>query len=364
VDELLLDLMIDPADEAFLVYADAIARDADPRAELIVVQIELAKDPAPERKQELEKRQLEIFEEHRDQLIGPLDEVFDGALRDCVRWRGGFLESVRLERSYELPEALETLFAHPSAALLRELVLASGETWRDLYVAELAVLDRVQPNALRRLVLNDLWPDQEPDRPRYFDNTWFGISDLSRLSTALPDLEALALFAGDFELGDLRLPALRSLMIRTGSLRRARLPPLFAHARPALTQLELWFGQAQYGADCTATDLGPLFAGTQFPALRDLALANAEFTDELAEALATSALLPRLSTLSLAYGTLSDVGARTIARHAERFRHLTRLDLRQNFLDAPSRSILAATGLPVDLDGQRSGADRYAVVGE
>jgi hypothetical protein len=124
---------------------------------------------------------------------------------------------------------------------------------------------------------------------------------------------------------------------------------------PRLEELDLWFGDPEYGGDCTLDDVLPLLDGrVALPALRRLGLRNAAFADELCEPLLRSPLLPQLTTLDLSLGVLSDDGAAILARGADRLAHLERLVVRENCLTAEGIAQLASIGLLGVLDADEN----------
>jgi hypothetical protein len=134
-------------------------------------------------------------------------------------------------------------------------------------------------------------------------------------------------------------------------------------------ELELWFGAAQHLADCTADDLAPLLA-SRFPALRVLRLMNAEFSDDLAVALAGSPLAAALAVLDLSCGTLTDAGAEALAAARPAFARLEVLHVDECCLTPAGVRRLLGAGLPVIAKLGSSGieasqkAERYVSVHE
>jgi uncharacterized protein (TIGR02996 family) len=121
--------------EAWLVYADWLQGEGDPRGELITVQhaLETKKD------KKLRDREKKIFEEHGALLLGALRKhttTMDHRRSDVFSWRRGFLDSVRIsynayavdDQPFDAPAFLSAVLKHPSAALLREIVLAEINT--------------------------------------------------------------------------------------------------------------------------------------------------------------------------------------------------------------------------------------------
>ncbi len=204
-------------------------------------------------------------------------------------------------------------------------------------------LDHGVPSSLRHLVLCT------------FDNIEGFLATRADVTAFLPklrDLERLELQAGQVTFERVDLPELRDFQLRTAGLGRDTLRALTAARWPALDRLTLWFGSPRYGADCRVEDLAPILDGEHFPRLRHLRLMNATFTDELCEALVSSRLLPRLRSVDLSLGLMTDEGARTLARHAAALGHLQKLSLANNALTRDGEALLTATSLPVDFSGR------------
>ncbi|MFE4056106.1 STM4015 family protein [Streptomyces sp. NPDC059096] len=159
-----------------------------------------------------------------------------------------------------------------------------------------------------------------------------GQSDLAPLLAAFPGLRELAVRGGD----GLDFPVtgheeLRVLRVESGGLPPEAAAHIAAAELPALERLELWLGDDEYGGGATVEDLAPLFAGTGKPNLRHLGIQNSPVQDEIAAALASAAVVERLTSLSLSMGTLSDAGAQALL-HGQPLTHLELLDLSHHFL--------------------------------
>lgn len=94
--------------------------------------------------------------------------------------------------------------------------------------------------------------------------------------------------------------------------------------------------------------------------MQHLAICNCEFVDELIDAIAASPLRPRLRTLSLAYGCLTDAGAARLAHHRSAFAHLDLLSLAHNYLSDDAVASVENICREVEI-GQRitNAIDRY-----
>ena len=164
---------------------------------------------------------------------------------------------------------------------------------------------------------------------------------------------------GNITIDTLDFPRLRSFAIQTGGLGRKEFDAVCKADWPLLEDLEIWFGDPEYGADdYTGDELGPILAKRT---LRRLALKNAEFTDGIVLALLQSRILPQLTELDLSMGTMTDDGANLILENAAHFGHLS-LCLAWNAISEPTVGLLQRTLPNVDLGKQKS--EPYVSVGE
>jgi uncharacterized protein (TIGR02996 family) len=180
--------------DPYLVYADWLERQGDPRGGWIARHVDLIRDPSsPER-----LAALEVWLAAHRAAVLPNIGGEDGS--GAFRWRHGFLRVARVHRmskSPSLAERTRRLFHHPSAAFLEGLILGfpvykdadpgldevvrelahAPETLTHLYVAEtvsslpmgeLSPVFQSLPR-LRRLVLNgevELGESRRSGRPR------------------------------------------------------------------------------------------------------------------------------------------------------------------------------------------------------
>ncbi|GGO95815.1 STM4015 family protein [Wenjunlia tyrosinilytica] len=204
--------------------------------------------------------------------------------------------------------------------------------------------------------------------------SWIQQADVTPLLEAFPALEELGVRGGD----GLAFPAVRHERLRTLAFESGGLPAqvvrgVAASELPALRWLEMWLGVPEYGGDWTVEDIAPLLEADRFPELRHLGLQNTEVQDELAARVAKAPVVPRLTSLSLSMGTLTDTGAEALLE-GRSLTHLQLLDLHHHYLsDAMTTRLRAALephGVEVDLDEQEEpeedseGIWRYAAVTE
>jgi hypothetical protein len=98
--------------------------------------------------------------------------------------------------------------------------------------------------------------------------------------------------------------------------------------------------------------LATLLAANGLPALRHLRVC-ADIADDLAEALADTPLLRRLTTLDLSASGLTDQGATSISANRAAFAHLSWLNLDGNLLSSTSQALVADVSQTVHLGTQR-----------
>lgn len=349
------------AREGYAVYADWLLERGDADGELIAVQLALEDRPGDPA---LQARERELVTEQERQLQRLYYHVVGQAIRDPI-WRRGLLHAIAIvgdAYSNDNAYAYRELIADPIARFLRELavrpvtLIGGRPTPGDGDLVE-AIAATGAPAALRRLSFT----------PFDFQISWTRLTDLSPTYSHLPRLEELSITAGDVTLGRVELPALRSLEIVTGGLRRHVLESVAAASWPRLERLVLYLGTERYGGECTIADLSPILDGAVLPAgVTTLGLCNSELGDELVEAVACSRVLPRLRRLDLSEGTIGDAGARLLLDRADAFGHLAELDLGGNYLTAEVSARLARLGPRVETAGQRlpEHGHRYVAIGE
>lgn len=344
------------------VYADWLSERGDPRGELIACSLPTASLEARARGRDLLARHAHYFAgRFEDESLRPLVET---------GWTFGWLTRARLTTDYRLFEvvpkfvfdALPALLALPSAKFLDALTLGAFDFDCNVELGVLyPILRAAGPRpSLRRLFLGDI-----PDTDESISNIDGGT--LSELAGLYPNLTSLKLRGGRFDLaGGLDYPKLESLTIESGGLGRESVGAVVEASFPRLTNLELWFGAEDYGGDATADDLETLLRGERTPRLVSLGLRNAEFTDDICDALVRSPLAGRLMSLDLSLGTMTDSGAAILA--TGRFPKLASLDVSNNCLsEAGAERIRRAflhrsPSVNVVADHQKHG--RFVSVGE
>jgi len=349
--------------EPYLVFADLLQEQGDPRGELMTLLVEADRVGTPAAREAGNA----LFARHRDALAGPLEDWESLSLD----WRWGFVSGAHLSLTVEDSEEganaaglLRALLACPAARFLQHLTLGvTGYAGRTDYGELLEMLCAKARPALRELFIGDLTSEDA-------EISWVQAGNLGALPAAAPRLSSLKVRAGQIELGPLGFPHLKRLVLESGGLSLECLRAVCAADWPRLEHLELWFGSSDYGAGGGVADLEDVLEARRIPKVRSLGLRNAEFTDELVARLVDSPVLVQLEELDLSLGTLSDAGARTLALHAGRFKHLRWLGLDQNYLTEEGVALVEGVCPRVTTRGQKA-ADafydegaRYVSVGE
>lgn len=350
-------LIEDPSDvDAHLVYADWLQARGDRRGEWIVMQ-----------HQNKEEEARAFLIEHEAELLGPLlpyRAPFDDSGHETFTWRMGFIRSARLsydsncadDPEVSLEEGLAALLQHPLGVALEELVVPINMLDDGCYFEPIAkTIAKYGAPALRRLRIGEFQVAGPGGIPNGYDYeiSWSMIGDASGMWEKLPRLEYFRLQSGlgstscwdghPDRFGDIELPKLRHLEIVTGGMGRECIRSLSAADWPALENMELWLGSSDYGFEGTVDDLARILDGTGLPKLRRLGIMNTELTDDLCKLLGHSKIVGQLEELSLAYGTMTDAGARALAERRDAYAHLSHLALDANFLTA--EGLAAVEGL-------------------
>ncbi|MCA2981029.1 MAG: TIGR02996 domain-containing protein, partial [Myxococcaceae bacterium] len=298
-----------------------------------------------------------FLERWREALLGPAAQLVPLEAGALV-FRHGFLTQARLWRrrgsATDLSALTRAFLAQPFTRFVTALRfgLASDEADNDWGPTLAALVESPRAAQLSALAFDDFGPDEAD-----LASTPFG--DLSRLWAGLPALEHLSLRSGaGGVLGRVEHPRLKSFVRVSTGLSASELRSIGAARWPALERLELWTGSTALGAEVTAEALRPLVEGQALPRLTHLGLVACEEARELVPMLLGSPLLPRLRTLDLSRGLVADAEAGLLLRHADRLRHLERLDLSENLLSPAGRDALARALPNARLDGQRTDEGR------
>jgi uncharacterized protein (TIGR02996 family) len=352
-------ILADPSSkDAWLVYADWLQSQEDPRGELIAAQAG-------------GKSTQKLLEQHAEAFLGRFAPE-DGDLSSYVEisWENGYWRHVKVFCDYDTAESfpedvdgiggvLALVLAHPSAKFLRSLSIGLTEGHTDGMAQWQPSLDALAKGGLRPS-LRELFVG-EFSRGDDTEVSWTDIGSLAKVWAVLPNLERLTVQGAQIELGKIAAPRLRMLRLWSGGLPKEPVQRVAQAKLPELTELELWFGSSSYGAEATSADITPILEGEGFPALRRLGLMNAEFANELPGLVAGSAILPRLQELDLSMGTMTSEGGRALLAHADKLKHLQKLDISRNFVAADVQAELQKA-LPQIAIGRQQDEDDYVYV--
>jgi uncharacterized protein (TIGR02996 family) len=346
----------------YLVYADWLQTQSDPRGELMAVQAALLGAPGDAK---LLKREEELIAAHTGALLGDLAEEDEFH----PTWRLGGLGAVTISDTEEEWGELESdaavtmvkkLFRLPAARLLRELTigLINDEDGQPDWSAVVgAIAESTVPSSLRVLRISC----------GGYQISWTQLGDLSKVYPKAPRLEELYIKMGAMDFGKIDLPELRVFEVVTGGFTKGNLKSVLTARWPKLEKLVLYFGDDNYGGDCEIGDLKPILDGKNLANVRTLGLANAQFSNDIAAALPTSKILKQLRVLDLSKGTLDDEGAGHIVEHGAAFKHLEVLDVSENYITDGMLDRLATICKTVKRDGNQGDQDaddRYVQVAE
>jgi uncharacterized protein (TIGR02996 family) len=349
---------VDPA--PYLVYGDWLQAQGDPRGELIAVQAALLDKPKDAK---LKKKEQQLLSDHQSHLLGDLMDFEEGNGELAVEWYLGFLKSISVGGDeygeIDAEGAIRTALKLPSAKFMREIVIGVFDTedGQPEYAGLLKTMSKLPiPQTLRRLAF-DIGS---------FQISWSKLGNVSLLYPQLGNLEELLIKNGAFDLGKMSLPNLKKLDIVTGGFTKANMASVANAKLPKLESLCLYFGDENYGANCTIKDVKPVLDGKGFERVKHLGLCNAEFENDIAKAMPTSKIVKQLETLDLSKGQMTDEGAEALIAGAKALSHLKRIDVSHNFLsDAMQKKLKKA--LPKIEIGDQEKADgdyRYVQVAE
>ncbi len=330
----------DPTDVgSWQVYADWLIENAEPWGEVIA---HACRGKRPKAKQD----------EAALELLSGIDN-------SSITWKYGTIETLELCPEEDAPsapasgkspkfaksapklespmsQALARVLAHPAGRLIRALHLGLPPGYDMGHNFESVLPKIMKAGPLPLLHTLDLTRDAE----HMDQDSWRSIGDLRALWKAAPRLKTLRLKgsgsrrAGNTAIafGTIDAPHLETLFYESSGLDKTAPREIGKATLPALRHLELMLGRADYGNTGSVKDLAGILSGKGLPKLEYLALANSEWETDLVAAVASSAILPRLSVLDLSKGVLFNDGCAALVQHAASFRHLKKLDLDDNFL--------------------------------
>lgn len=310
----------------YLVYADWLQSQGDPRGELIAVQhalrhqYEASKQPfdrlvdppsgrrAPPlpNKDALVNAERELAAKHLGEWLGP---AVDLSWNVHPRWRMGFIDEARFHVAlpifHEGRNLIADVLARPAARLVRSVKFRHGLDWNPTFQQWLEQASTYASVEELRIA-GEGW---SVDRKRH------GRLRIARLASAFPRLRTLRVISSmPIDLASLDFAQLRMLEIRGEhgghilELARAHLPnleTLIVHC----------------GLIPDVSELIPAL-DEHTPRLRRLHLRGAQRADRLLVELARSQILDRLERLDLSDAQITHASLGTILAHAPRFRRL------------------------------------------
>jgi anti-anti-sigma factor len=252
-------ILDDPeADAPRLIFADWLEEHGDPRGEFIHLQYRLEREPEHPQRVAWGKREMELWDEHEHEWVGPLVPVIDVPI-----FRRGFLDEAVLRAELFLDHS-GYLFEH---APIRRL------QFRRVHTGEMPLI--AATSALEHL-------------------TGLGFQ---RTSLTAADMQALA--------SSPHLGRLTSLSLEANNLGPVWMGPLLAIAAP-LRELNL--GRTRL----SAASLAELLASPLMPGLTTLGLAGNGLDDDAMSLLAQSPSVAGLKSLDLSANRLTDAGAKAL----------------------------------------------------
>lgn len=272
---------------------------------------------------------------------------------------------VDYDDEHTVVDTLGQLLACKDADQIQALVIgvwASGavEGGGPEEIVEALVSAADQLPSLRALFFGDIISEE-------CEISWINQGDISPLFTAYPKLEVLKIRgSNNLKLGAIDHAHLKKLIIQSGGISTTLLNEVLTAKLPNLEHLELFLGTDYYGGDTSVADLEPLLAGKLFPKLSFLGLKDCDYADELAQAVATSAVLGRIKVLDLSMGTLGTDGVNALAA-SPNIAKLKMLDLHHHYASTEAINKLNGLGIEVDASdpqGESDPDDRYVSVGE
>lgn len=336
-------ILEDPDDLAgYLVYADWLQAEGDPRGELITGQAQDAKVGA----KLLEKNKDRFCPARITQMSKkPRRKEKAASGYTELGWSHGFIRSARIGRNSDRPpftvrEMVVELLHHPSARLLDELTIgALGPIERYDYEDVIRAIARIAPPSIRTLFVGDFAEE----------HTELGFAHLGDVGGLgrLQRLQNLRLRGAQPQLGELRLSALRRFALETQELTSADARKLAAADWPNLTEFSIGVKHGPIDADALAAVLAKK--------LSSLSLRGTEGSADLLAALIRAPALASLSTLDLSGGDLADENLSALLDASDRLGHLKLLNLEGHFLSEEGVAALQQLGpAEVRLAGQRS----------
>lgn len=378
--------------DAYLVYGDWLQAEGECIGELVTIQHKLANNPDDEALRESESK---LLKENIEYFFGPEqpdaddDDLEFKSLADNYDvpktwdeksawsygftnsiWKNGFIHSLVFNTGYHADD--EDLVSEDAGKLLANVLATPAARF------------------VQRIAIGEVWMQEDYEGP---DTTWAidaiakspcasslleievtgGDHDLNAVELYAdilwkncPNLEVFVLYAGQFSVGDIKAPKLKRFAVQTGGLDTEEMKRIVKADFPALQDLELWFGDDEYGGDCGISDVQPLLDRTDLKLSR-LALMNMGFGDELCAALVDSPLLLGVKSLELTMGVIGDIGGRALVDNRDKLSHLETIKIAGWFSEEMVEELKTlADTVEVELrgDADEDEEDRYVEVSE
>ena len=261
-------------------------------------------------------------------------------------------------KTEECVAILAEYLSHPSTKFLREVHV--GDIWisdwegPDMTYAADVIAE--SPLAERLEVVNFMGGDHDIS----------GVSgNYASVAKKCKNLKRLEIYGNDISIGKIDLPKLESFHVYSGGLPGSTVGEISKAKWPKLVDLDIMFGRDEYGGTADVGDLKSILAGKGLAKLKRLGLKNAEFTDQICDALASSKILKQLDHLDLSMGTMTAEGAKVLIENPKLFKHLKTINLDDNYIAKDVHEDLQKLGPDVTLGNQDDDMDYvYASVGE
>lgn len=242
---------------------------------------------------------------------------------------------------------------------LEEIVIGCwGEAWED---SPQPFIDGIVANAdsfshIKSLFIGDMdFEDCEV--------SWIIQGDYSKLWDAMPQLESITIKGStDLTLGLKAHNQLQSLEIICGGLPKDIIKEVQEASLPSLKKLLLYIGVEDYGFDGDIQTIKDLLEKSDFPGLTYLGITDSEIQDEITRAVLDSKYISQVSTLDLAYGTMTDKGGAMLLEELPNYAGIKKLNLEHHFLSDDMvkkiSSMCEEKGIEVNMEEQQE-ADDY-----
>lgn len=359
--------------DAYVVFADWLQQQGDPRGELMSLQL-AGKDDEAEA----------LLAKHEDYFLGPLaahklvydeggnnsashlrtpeqEEAWQQIHTQAFRWRNGYIHFLRLSHDEDqtpkkldgtLADVLDQVLDHPSGRYIVEIAFHGNGSLNDDDLQPLIdkLADKAPPT-LRKLTLGD----------NIDQISWHHVGSLAGLWPSIPQLRTLEIETGELEVGEpgqMIAPALERAVFITGGMSPSCARGIATAKLPSIQHLEIYYGDPNYGGNATIDDVTPLLDRSDLTKLRYLGLKNSMFANEIARLVGHAKVIAQLDTLDLSCGAMTDEGAKYLAESAAGLAHLKTLDLRRNFLTAAGIALVEKLCPNVLVDGQEKPYER------